>query len=199
MAARRASSVFLNVPYDSGYERNFVALISSLVALGRAPRCVLEIAESGQGRLARIMKLMAQCPVSIHDLSRVGSPVRFNMPFELGLAYAIRSRRKGRQHILILERVPFRLQRTLSDWSGRDPVIHGGKPWGVIVAVLDALGTPTRNPDPTMVYGQWRELWRGAMRLRDDRKQRTIFQRSTYLRLVAAALEIARRDRLVLP
>ena len=76
-------SVFLNVPFDGSYERIFVALISSLIALGRNPRCVLEIPETGQGRLVRILQLIRACPVSIHDLSRVGLPVRFNMPFEL--------------------------------------------------------------------------------------------------------------------
>jgi len=39
-------SVFLNVPFDQAYEPIFVALITSLVALGRNPRCVLEIPES---------------------------------------------------------------------------------------------------------------------------------------------------------
>ena len=35
-------SVFLNVPFDQGYEPLFVALISTLVALGRVPHSVLD-------------------------------------------------------------------------------------------------------------------------------------------------------------
>ena len=35
--------VFLNVPFDKAYERQFVALIAALVAIGRTPRCVLEL------------------------------------------------------------------------------------------------------------------------------------------------------------
>ena len=92
MRSRREAyrrGVFLNVPFDIGYERLFVALISALVSLGRVPRCVLEIPEQGIGRLSRIFRLVRTCPVSVHDLSRVGQPVRFNMPFELGLAVAL--------------------------------------------------------------------------------------------------------------
>jgi hypothetical protein len=85
----RRRSVFLNVPFDESYEPLFVALISALVALGRIPRCVLELPEMGSGRLARILQLIRSCSISIHDLSRVGLPVRFNMPFELGIAVAL--------------------------------------------------------------------------------------------------------------
>src|SRR5438132_838642 len=77
----RRRSVFLNVPFDEDYERLFVALISALVALGRIPHCVLELPETGQGRLLRILQLISSCPVSIHDLSRAELPARFNMPF----------------------------------------------------------------------------------------------------------------------
>lgn len=82
--------VFLNVPYDTGYQPLFVTLVTSLVCLGQKPRSVIEIREQGDGRLRRIFDLMRACRVSIHDLSRVGRPARFNMPFELGLACALR-------------------------------------------------------------------------------------------------------------
>src|SRR2546422_5167170 len=105
MRSRRETgrrSVFLNVPFDEDYEPLFVALISTLVALGRIPRCVLELPETGQGRLTRILQLLRSCRVSIHDLSRVGLPVRFNMPFELGIAVAI-SRLSGQHQFIMLE------------------------------------------------------------------------------------------------
>ena len=94
-------SVFLNVPFDESYERLFVALIVSLIAIGRKPRCVLELPEQGQGRLARLIGLIGLCPVSIHDLSRVGLPVRFNMPFELGMAVALARGSKSRRFVLL--------------------------------------------------------------------------------------------------
>jgi hypothetical protein len=126
MRSRREANrrgVFLNVPFDRGYERLFVALISALVSIGRVPHCVLEIPEQGTGRLARTFRLIQDCPASLHDLSRVGRPVRFNMPFELGLAVAL-SRMERRPKFIILESEQYRLQRTLSDLNGFDPGIH---------------------------------------------------------------------------
>jgi hypothetical protein len=38
-----APSVFINCPFDPSYERLFVALVGSLMALGLAPRSVLEV------------------------------------------------------------------------------------------------------------------------------------------------------------
>ena len=103
-------SVFLNVPFDKGFERLFVSLVAAIVALGRTPRCVLEVAERGDGRLNRIHELIQKCRVSIHDLSRIGTPVRFNMPFELGLAYSLM--KMGGNHDFIITQV-YRLDKDL--------------------------------------------------------------------------------------
>ncbi len=83
-------AVFVNVPFDATYEPLFVTLVGTLVFLGQKPRCVLEVREKGDGRLIRILDLMRTCRMSVHDLSRTGTPVRFNMPFELGLASALK-------------------------------------------------------------------------------------------------------------
>jgi hypothetical protein len=87
-------SVFLNVPYDKEYGSLFTALIAGLVALGRIPRCALEAQSEGKTRLQQIHGLLASCGSSIHDLSRVAlsgssNVPRFNMPFELGMAFAL--------------------------------------------------------------------------------------------------------------
>ena len=84
----RAASVFINSPFDTSYERQFVALLAAIISIGRTPRCVLEV-PGGPGRLSKIFDLLRECEVSVHDLSRVGLPARFNMPFELGLAFAV--------------------------------------------------------------------------------------------------------------
>jgi hypothetical protein len=82
--------VFINAPFDAAYEPLFITLVGMLVFLGQKPRCVLEIREQGDGRLARILELVRACRISVHDLSRVSTPVRFNMPFELGIACALK-------------------------------------------------------------------------------------------------------------
>jgi hypothetical protein len=148
-ACRR--SVFLNVPFDQRYEPLFVALISALVSLGREPHCVLEIPEQGTGRLPRIFRLIRSCPVSVHDLSRVGLPVRFNMPFELGLAVAV-SRIERRPKFILLESKQHRLQKTLSDVNGFDPGIHHSKVRGMIECCMALLGEPQGNPDVQKVF-----------------------------------------------
>jgi len=84
-------SVFLNVPFDAGYERMFVALIATTVAARLTPRCAVELPERGEGQFGRIVKLIETCPLSIHDLSRAGQPARFNMPFELGISVVARA------------------------------------------------------------------------------------------------------------
>jgi len=193
------AAVFLNVPFDSAYQPLFIALIATLSSLGRKPRSVLEIPEHGQGRLARIIGRLESCQVSIHDLSRVGQPVRFNMPFELGLAYAIRkySVVTPPYVLVLLEKVPHRLGRTLSDMAGHDPGIHGGKPLGVISCVLDSLGTGLSDPAPETVYGMWRALMQAARRLMQAEGRNDVFSRTLFKRLTAASTELAVRAGLI--
>ena len=86
-------SVFLNIPYDTAFQRLYLAYIAGLSAFGLTPRATLEI-PGGERRLDRIFELIQSCRYSIHDLSRVQldrrPPVtpRFNMPFEFGLVTA---------------------------------------------------------------------------------------------------------------
>lgn len=96
-----------------------------------------------QRRLERIRELLGRCPFSFHDLSRVelshGTP-RFNMPFELGLAVEASHRQKHQW--FVLEAKPYRLQRSLSDLNGTDPLIHGGRPEGLLQALANVFGPP---------------------------------------------------------
>jgi hypothetical protein len=185
-------SVFLNVPFDQDYEPLFVALIASLVAIGRKPRCVLELAEQGQGRLPRLFDLIWACQISIHDLSRVELPPRFNMPFELGLAVAFS--RMGKRQFVLLEEKPFRLQKTLSDLNGYDPGIHGASTRGVISCVLSHLGRPTGNPSPTKVKQLYNRLWKSVPILKSDHGTNSIFARPIFTDLVIAASEMAKTE-----
>ena len=194
-------AVFLNVPFDRSYEPLFLAVIATLVSIGRVPRSVLEIPDRGQGRLRRIMGLIETCRVSLHDLSRVGGPARFNMPFELGLAYSLRLRHPGpgRHLVVLLEAREHRLSRTLSDLAGQDPGIHGGTARGVVGAVLDNLGTPAAGPYPGEVYGLWRRLMRDARELQSRDHVPSVFSRGVFLRTVAAATELAADAGFILP
>jgi len=192
-------AVFLNVPFDASYEPLFIALIASIVSVGRIPRSVLEISESGQGRLGRILDQMEACRVSLHDLSRVGQPARFNMPFELGLAYALRSyHRSTRRYLFVLlERVPHRLSRTLSGLAGHDPLIHSGKPIGVMTAVLDSIGSSRDYPSSEDVYSIWRRLMKVSRTLKARYRTDSIYSRRMFNSLVAAASQLAAEAELI--
>ena len=148
----RRGSVFLNVPFDSRYQPLFIALIASLVALGKRPTCVLEVPGAGATRRDRIIDHIAGCEMSIHDLSRVSLSranalmvPRFNMPFELGLAIAISHfDRHHRKHgLVVLEERAHRLQLTLSDLNGLDPQVHGGTIRGIVRCMLNIFGGGT--------------------------------------------------------
>lgn len=194
--ADRGRSVFLNFPFDQGYEPLFVALISSLVALGRVPHSVLEVPEHGDGRLVRILRLIRSCSVSIHDLSRVGLPARLNMPFELGIAVAL-SRVERRHKFIILEAKRHRLQQTLSDANGIDPGIHGATVRGTISCVLSHLGKPRGNPDPRSVARIHRQLWKTTPFLKRMHGRTNIYSRSIFGELVVGANGLARKEGLI--
>ncbi|MFP5286994.1 MAG: hypothetical protein ACLGI9_14730 [Thermoanaerobaculia bacterium] len=186
----KVQGVFLNVPFDPAYERNFVALIATILSLGGKPHCVLEIPDLGEGRLLRILKHLEACQISIHELSRVGTPVRFNMPFELGLACAL-SVYKGNHAFVLLEKEPYRLDRTLSDLKGRDALIHGGRPEGIINCLLDLLGSTSKNPKPEEIRVLWKQLWRYACDLKVQYGRNTLFHRSLFNELITAGSDFA--------
>jgi hypothetical protein len=62
--------------------------------------------EKGDGRLTRIVELMHACRMSIHDLSRIGRPARFNMPFELGLACSLKVANPAAYEVFVLDSRP---------------------------------------------------------------------------------------------
>jgi hypothetical protein len=194
-AARHVESVFLNVPFDARYEPQFLALVSAVVLLGRRPRCVLEIEEDGRSRLTRLFETMAKCTASIHDMSRVGTPVRFNMPFELGLACALSEQRAHKYFVFDAKR--YRLQRTLSDLNGRDAVIHGGKVRGTISAVFEVLraeGVQTSPDDAFQLYQDVQTLVRALKR---KQRQTSVFSRLMFQETLAGAIKLADRRNLL--
>lgn len=184
--------VFLNVPYSRSYEPLLVALTSALVALHRVPRLTLQIPDAGQGRLRRIFDLLNSCRVSFHDLSAIGHPARFNMPFELGLACAIKEQ-KNRHDFLILEKKPYRLHRHLSDIGGIDPKVHHGNARGIIGAVLDVLVRQDGNPSVTHVMRLHRRMMRLLPQLKAEQGSSEVFCPRVYSSLVTSSWVAARK------
>lgn len=192
--------MFLNVPFDSRYSSLFIALVAGLTGMGRKPRCVLEVESSGPSRLERIFQLIAGCGASFHDLSRVtvsGSQrvPRFNMPFELGLAYSL-FRSQGHRFFVLEER-PFRLQASLSDLNGYDPYVHGSTQAGVLRCVLDCLSGPSTTPSLIQLTRLTRSLGLVARDLQRTQGVDTPFYPYIFRQIARAAAELASLDGLV--
>jgi hypothetical protein len=123
--------VFINCPFDGAYLPFFHAIVFTVLRCGFKPRCALETIDSGGTRIAKIEKLIEDCPLGIHDISRTelnvqGLP-RFNMPLELGLFLGAKRFGDGaqrRKRCLVLDREPYRFQAFMSDIAGQDIEAH---------------------------------------------------------------------------
>jgi hypothetical protein len=194
LSSRDPRGVFLNVPYDAAYQRFFVTLISTLVSLGQTPHCVLEVRERGQGRLARIFELLFSCGVSIHDLSRVSLPARYNMPFELGLACGIAL--TGESHdVVVMDSKPYRLDRTLSDYKGRDPLVYYNRLDSLVECIADVFQVAP-EPEPEVLKTEARVLRRSAAQIAKQYGG-TVFRPAAFRALVAAATQRAKSQNLI--
>lgn len=156
----RARSVFINCPFDADYKPLLRAACFAILACGYAPRCALDYSDSGAVRFTEIVKMIAECDLSIHDISRVeldsGSQLpRFNMPLELGADLGLRLEgpaRQRRRKTLILDAEPHRYDRTLSDISGMDIEAHANSAREVVRHVRDWLNA-NREPGASVLPG----------------------------------------------
>lgn len=181
--------IFLNVPFGPTYERRFISLVAALVSIGRQPHCALEISGAGKLRLHRIFDFMSRCRVSIHDLSHVGQPVRFNMPFELGIACALSRFRKPHDFIL-LECKRHRLDQTLSDIRGWAPFIYRGRIRTLESCIVDSLTRRDDNPEPDKIHRVSCTLWKIARIEKRSRRVEDVFHPIIFRTLVSAATNL---------
>jgi len=183
-------AVFLNIPYDPQFTRQYLAYISALSAMSLVPRATLGI--TGNRRLDRIAALIESCAFSIHDLSRVqldrNAPrtPRFNMPFELGLAV---SWAQGHRHHkwFVFESQRRRLNKSLSDLDGTDPYIHGGTVSGVMREVCNAFVSPVKQPTVPQMMKMYRELRRDSGRILKNAGAHSVFTARVFSDLCLAA------------
>jgi hypothetical protein len=167
----RAASVFLNIPYDAAFENLLLAYIAAISAFGFTPRATLGIPFNG--RLDRILSLIAESEYSIHDLSRVQvdrvrpRTPRFNMPFELGLTVALKSTKLPNHAWVVCESVRRRLNKSLSDLDGTDPYIHDGTVRGVFRELCNVFVRSRRQPtvlQMSRIYRVLRENFKTILR-----------------------------------
>ena len=149
MVAAYEDSVFLNVPFDRRYSRLFNALVFGVHDCGFTARSALEIEDSGQARVEKILNIIEESKFGIHDISRAGTDrhtglARFNMPLELGFFLGAKrygSAKDRQKRCLILDRDRYRYRSFCSDISGQDIRSHGNDPRQAIRAVRDWLSS----------------------------------------------------------
>lgn len=143
----RDDSVFINCPFDAEYAPIHDALVFAISACGCTVRSALEVVDSGELRLQKILRLLGQSKFSIHDLSRIeldpdSALPRFNMPLELGIALGMKhlGNAQVRTHaLLVLDSERFRYVRFASDLAGVDISAHGNTPERAIRVARDFL------------------------------------------------------------
>lgn len=141
------ASVFINCPFDTEYGALLDAIVFAVHDSGFIARCALEIRDTSEIRLHRILGLMRACRFGIHDISRteldpINNLPRFNMPLELGLflgAKAFGGKPHTSKACLVLDTEQYRYQKFCSDIAGQDPSAHGGDPVQAIRVVRDWL------------------------------------------------------------
>jgi hypothetical protein len=142
-------SVFLNVPFDRKYRRLFDALVFAVYDCGFIARSALEVEDSGQARVEKILNIIEESKFGIHDISRAGVDhntrlARFNMPLELGFflgAKRFGSSRDREKRCLVLDRERYRYRNFCSDISGQDIRAHNDDPKDAIRGVRDWLSS----------------------------------------------------------
>lgn len=148
-------SVFINCPYDPGYEPIKRAIIFAIVAHGFVPRSAVETRTVATPRMQRIAECVLSCRYSIHDLSRSRGEgqdnyARFNMPLELGIVLGrnlFARDENERNDWLVLVRGGDEYARLVSDLAGFDPEAYDCTPDDVIPRVIGWLQTrPTAEP-----------------------------------------------------
>jgi len=146
---RYEDCVFVNVPFDKKYSRLSDAILFAVHDCGFVARSALEVEDSGQARVEKILNIIEQSMFGIHDISRAGIDrntklARFNMPLELGFflgAARYGSERDRQKRCLVLDRESYRYRSFCSDISGQDIRAHNDEPRDAIRAVRDWLSS----------------------------------------------------------
>ena len=140
------TDVFVNCPYDKRYYPLLRPLIFTLVFFELNPRMSFESSQ-GEQRLDKIIKMIHEAPLSIHDISRYKARkakehYRLNMAFELGIDYGCKEcpcKNNIEKKFLIMSNHPFEHQKAISDLSGVDLEYHKDRVKEVITIVRNWL------------------------------------------------------------
>jgi hypothetical protein len=198
----RPARAFVNLAYGQPNESLYLSLIAGLAGFGLVPRAAL-FDPSARPQLARIQKLIGDCDYSFHDLSWMkldGPPPktpRLNMAFELGLAFGVSRWHRPKHQIFILDKVPHRVAKALSDLQGTNVFIHDGGSQTVLREISNALVRVRSTPTLRDLLEIYDGLLIVAKRLKAEDGFTTLFAQRPFRELGTVALRVARELRKV--
>lgn len=122
--------VFLNYPFDNGFNALANGMAFSVVAAGLIPVCALDITSPDRPRLEMLVYAIRNCSYSVHDFSRSTGEgpknnARMNMPIEMGMGifHALDSQRNSHRCAFFVPTF-HEYQTFASDLAGLDPKCH---------------------------------------------------------------------------
>jgi len=147
-------NIFINCPFDDNYSAIFDAVLFTIYLCGCKPRCDLEIDDGSQVRLNKIISIIEESDMGIHDISRTevnpNNLPRFNMPFEFGVFMGAKEFGKKKQSAktcLIMDSGKYRFREFFSDISGQDIKDHNSDAFQAIKNIRNWLNTyPSLRP-----------------------------------------------------
>jgi hypothetical protein len=161
-------SVFINCPFDLAYRKLFHAIIFTVHDCGFIARSALEIADTSEVRVNKILKIISECRVGIHDISRTELDSqyklpRFNMPLELGMFLGAKEYGQRSQQMkvcLVLDRTEYRYQKFCSDIGGQDISAHNRNVERVINVLRNFLNNLTAKqvPGGSKIYQRYQKF-----------------------------------------
>lgn len=179
-------AVFINCPFDPGYQDHLWGLAFCILESRFTPQLALDVASASFGQFEKIKKQIANCRFTIHDLSRTKTP-RFNMPLELGFALGLefaeisgkeksgkngkdakkqagteRLKVDGRRQTLVICEDPDNLKQVASDLKGVE--VHDYNSTRALVRTVARWLRPNRDksilvPDPEVIAGRFDHFW----------------------------------------
>jgi hypothetical protein len=158
-------SVFINCPIDAKYTPLFRAVVFAVLRCNHHVRCAVEEDDASEIRLNKIFRMIAECRLGLHDLSRTEMDTRsrlprFNMPFELGLFLAAKHFGRDehdRKVCLVFEKKRHSYEAFISDIKGQDIVAHENKPRIMVTRVRNWLASNSTGPHLKGGHAIWHD------------------------------------------
>jgi len=153
----RDHQVFLNYPFDEGFEPFAQAMHFAVVSSNLIPVCAKDVTSPDQLRLEALVNAILSCQYSLHDFSLLKGEgklnfARLNMSLEMGMGlfHALQTQRRSHRCAFFVAS-PHEYQIAASDLAGLDPLSYNGDEASLVASVYEWLRDVAQNPLTTRV------------------------------------------------